>query len=88
MSSEKETKKRYGTETKIFTKKEYQDWSDKIWEDSIEKGPEFLKDGENPYTKFMRGMMEIMQFTLWETPDLSDMKLPKNAPKPELHYYD
>lgn len=88
MSSKKKVEKHYGTATKIFTKKEYQDWSDKIWEASIEKGPDFLKDEENPYTHFMRGMMEIMQFTIWEAPDLSDVKTPKNAPKPVLHYYD
>ena len=88
MSLEKKTKKRYGTATKIFTKKEYQDWSDKIWEDTFAKGPDFLKDMENPYTRFIRANMEIMQFTIWEAPELADVGLPENAPKPILHYYD
>ena len=88
MSSKKKTKERYGTAIKIFTKKEYQNWSDKIWEDSFAKGPDFLKDMENPYTHYIRGMMEIMQFTIWEAPDLSDVKMPENGPKMVISYYD
>ena len=86
----KQTKKRYGTATKIFTKKEYQDWSDKIWKDSIEKGPEFLKNKENPFTNFMRSMTEIMQFTIWEMPELKvkDVKVSEDAPKPVMCWFD
>ena len=88
MSLTKQTKKRYGTATKIFTKKEYQDWSDKIWKGCIEKGPEFLKDKENPFTNFMRSMTEIMQFTIWETPELKDVKVSEDAPKPVMCWFD
>ena len=52
------------------------------------KRTRFFKDEENPYTHFMRGMMEIMQFTIWEAPDLSNVKMPKNGPKMVMSYYD
>ena len=84
----KNKNKRYGTATKIFTKKEYQDWSDKIWEDSIEKGPDFLKDKENPFTHFMRGVTEIMEYSIWETPELKDVKVPEDGPKPVMYWFD
>lgn len=81
--------KRYGTPIKIFTKKEYQNWSDKIWEKTTEKGPDFLKDKENPFTNFMRGIAELMEYSIWEAPELKAViKDPEDGPKPVMYWFD